>query len=75
MERRYINIPILKGSILRLTLQEYCTAIKRGKAWKRAMQEAERLTHAQAQREAATLNWIDDTRDPVPQEAKTEQQE
>lgn len=49
----YINVPIAKGAVLRLTVEEYRRALQRGKAWKRAEQRRVRnvahLSHGREQ--------------------------
>ena len=56
----YINIPLGKGTILRLTPMAYANALKRGRAFLRATQQAVREAEAAAAREAASLAWIEE---------------
>lgn len=42
----WINVPMGKGVILRLPLEEYRAALQRGKAWQRATRHAARMAAA-----------------------------
>ena len=61
----YITIPVTKDTALRLTLAEYRRALKRQKAYQRALDRARRIDQAAGQREAALLAWLDVDREGV----------
>jgi Flp pilus assembly protein TadG len=54
---QYIHVPYGKA-FLRLTSMEFARAIKRGKQYQRAMQQAAREAQNGARQEAARLEWI-----------------
>jgi hypothetical protein len=57
-ETQFVNVPLHKGTILRLPVRQYAEALKRGKQYQRAVQQAAREAHLGAQQEAARLEWI-----------------
>jgi hypothetical protein len=59
-ETQFINVPLHKGAILRLPVRQYAEALKRGKQYQRAMQQAAREHAMGVQHEADRLAWIDE---------------
>lgn len=55
----YVHLQLAKGVLLLLPIDDYIAALKRGKAYRRAIRRAARLEALAAQREAAALDWIE----------------
>ncbi len=55
----YVHLDVGKGCVAILRAAEWYAAIDRGKAYTRAMQQAARERHAQAEQDANRLAWIE----------------
>jgi hypothetical protein len=56
----FIRLLLPRGVLLKLTMEEYRRAVKRGKAEKRMTQHTARETQQHAQQEADILGWIEE---------------